>query len=81
MSYLENILSRVYKYHRAYKDMLYESFENGILPAYTAGYIDLHQQFSTVGINGMNEAAEFMGITHVLTILIIKNSATLLQVS
>jgi ribonucleoside-triphosphate reductase len=43
--------------------MLYESFKNGILPAYSAGYIDLHQQFSTVGINGMNEAAEFMGIT------------------
>lgn len=62
INYLEDILNRVYKYHRAYKDMLYEAYNNGIFPAYSAGYIDLHQQFSTIGINGINEAAEFLGI-------------------
>lgn len=60
--YLINILERVYKYHIAYKDMLYELYEHNMLPAYTAGYINLNQQFSTIGINGINEAAEFLGI-------------------
>lgn len=61
--YLIDILERVYKYHTAYKDMLYELYEHNMLPAYTAGYISLNQQFSTIGINGINEAAEFLGIT------------------
>lgn len=61
-SYLINILDRIYKYHIAYKDMLYELYEHNMLPAYTAGYINLNQQFSTIGINGINEAAEFLGI-------------------
>lgn len=61
--YLIDILERVYKYHIAYKDMLYELYEHNMLPAYTAGYISLNQQFSTIGINGINEAAEFLGIT------------------
>lgn len=60
--YLVNILERVYKYHIAYKDMLYELYEHNMLPAYTAGYINLNQQFSTIGINGINEAAEYLGI-------------------
>lgn len=61
-AYLRDILDRVYKYHIAYKDMLYELYEHNMLPAYTAGYISLNQQFSTIGINGINEAAEFLGI-------------------
>lgn len=60
--YLISILERVYKYHMAYKDMLYELYEHNMLPAYTAGYINLKQQFSTIGINGINEAAEYLGI-------------------
>ena len=61
--YLSNILERVYKYHIAYKDMLYELYEHNMLPAYKAGYINLKQQFSTIGINGINEAAEYLGLT------------------
>lgn len=60
--YLCFILERVYKYHIAYKEMLYELYHNKMLPAYSAGYIDLKQQFSTIGINGINEAAEFIGL-------------------
>ena len=33
-----------------------------MLPVYTAGYISLDKQFSTIGINGVNEAAEFLGL-------------------
>lgn len=60
--YLINILERVYKYHIAYKTLLYEVEEAGMLNASTAGYIKMNKLFSTIGINGLNEAAEFLGI-------------------
>lgn len=60
--YLINILERVYKYHIAYKTLLYEVEDAGMLNASTAGYISMHKLFSTIGINGLNEAAEFLGI-------------------
>lgn len=61
--YLIDILERVYKYHTAYKSLLEELYEHNMLPVYSAGYISLNQQFSTIGINGINEAAEFLGLT------------------
>lgn len=60
--YIINILERVYKYHIAYKTLLYEVEDAGMLNASTAGYINMHKLFSTIGINGLNEAAEFLGI-------------------
>lgn len=60
--YLVDILERVYKYHIAYKTLLYEVEEAGMLNASTAGYIKMNKLFSTIGINGLNEAAEFLGI-------------------
>ena len=60
--YLIDILERVYKYHIAYKTLLYEVEDAGMLNASTAGYISMHKLFSTIGINGLNEAAEFLGI-------------------
>jgi len=60
--YLIGILERVYKYHIAYKTLLYEVEDAGMLNASTAGYINMHKLFSTIGINGLNEAAEFLGI-------------------
>ena len=61
--YLTNILERVYKYHIAYKTMVYELEKKGMLTASTAGYIDMQSLFSTIGLNGLNDAAEFLGIT------------------
>ena len=60
--YLITILDRVYKYHIAFKTMLYEVEEKGMLTSSTAGYISMSKLFSTVGVNGINEAAEFLGI-------------------
>lgn len=61
-SYLIEILERVYKYHTAYKTILYEWEERGMFNASTAGYIGMKDLFSTIGINGINEAARFLGI-------------------
>lgn len=61
-SYLENILERVYKYHIAYKTMLYELEDKGMFAASNGGYISISKLYSTIGINGLNEAARFMGL-------------------
>lgn len=60
--YLKEILERVYIYHEAYNDILWDEYESGLLPTYNAGFIDLNKQYLTIGINGLNEAAEFLGI-------------------
>jgi ribonucleoside-triphosphate reductase len=62
-TYLIGILERVYKYHIAYKTMLYEWEAAGMFASSNGGYIQIKDLFSTVGINGLNEAAEFLGLT------------------
>lgn len=61
-TYLVSILERVYKYHIAYKTMLYEWEARGMYASSNGGYIQIKDLFSTVGINGLNEAAEFLGL-------------------
>ena len=60
--YISNILERVYKYHIAYKTMLYEQEEKGMFAACNGGYIHMNKLYSTIGINGLNEAAKFLGL-------------------
>ena len=60
--YINSILDRVYKYHIAYKTMLYEQEEKGMFAACNGGYIHMNKLYSTIGINGLNEAAKFLGL-------------------
>lgn len=60
--YLCDILERVYKYHHAYNEILWDMYDANLLPAYKAGFIALNKQYLTIGINGLNQAAEFLGI-------------------
>lgn len=60
--YLVSILKRVYKYHIAFKTMLYEQEEKGMFAACNGGYIRVSKLYSTIGINGLNEAAKFLGL-------------------
>ena len=60
--YLIDILERVYKYHIAYKTMLYELEDKGMFAASNGGYIRISKLYSTIGINGLNEAARFLGL-------------------
>ena len=60
--YLIDILERVYKYHTAYNEGLWDMYNAGLLPVYKAGFIDLNKQYLTIGLNGLNQAAEFLGI-------------------
>ena len=61
--YLVDILQRVYKYHVAFKTMLYELEDKGMFAASNGGYIHISKLYSTIGINGLNEAARFLGMT------------------
>ena len=60
--YICNILDRVYKYHIAYKTILYDLEDKKMYASSNAGYIYLKKLYSTVGINGLNEAARFFGL-------------------
>lgn len=60
--FLVDILERVYKYHIAYKTMLYEWEEKGMFASSNGGYINIKDLYSTIGLNGLNEAAEFLGL-------------------
>lgn len=61
--YLIPILERVYKYHIAFKTMLYDLEDKGMFAASNGGYIHISKLYSTIGINGLNEAARFLGMT------------------
>lgn len=60
--YLISILERVYKYHIAFKTMLYDMEDKGMFAASNGGYIYINKLYSTIGLNGLNEAARFLGL-------------------
>lgn len=59
---LEAEVSKVHRYQVAYRALMEEYQQAGLLSVYDAGLITLDKQFLTIGINGMVEAAEFRGI-------------------
>ena len=60
--YLTSILERVYKYHIAYKTMLYDMEDAGMFSDCNAGYIYIKKLYSTIGLIGYCEAAKFLGL-------------------
>jgi ribonucleoside-triphosphate reductase len=54
-------VQKLHRYLVAYNEILYEMKGKGVLPAYDAGYVTLEKQYLTVGVNGVVEAAEFLG--------------------
>ena len=61
--YLIDILERVYKYHIAYKTMLYEMEDAKMFSDCNAGYIYMRKLYSTIGLIGYCEAAQFLGLS------------------
>jgi len=60
---LKTMAEKVQKYQMAYRAIMEDYQDHGLLPVYTAGFINLNKQFLTIGINGMVEAAESVGVT------------------
>lgn len=63
MDYLHDILNRVYDYQKAYKTGLYNMDKQGMFPQTRAGYINFDKLYCTIGVNGLNEAARFLGLS------------------
>lgn len=57
---LSEVVSRVHKYLLAHRAVIEDYRDSGLLPAYTAGFINMDKQFLTVGINGALEASEYL---------------------
>ena len=62
LTFLEEIVDLVHKVQVAYNENLKNLQAKGMLPLFDAGYINLSRQYLTIGVNGLVEAAEFMGI-------------------
>ncbi len=62
LTYLEEVIDLTHKVQLAYNENLKELQKKGLLPLFDAGYINLSRQYLTIGVNGLVEAAEFMGV-------------------
>ena len=63
VEYLDSIIDRMHKAQMAYNANLDWMRERGLLPLFDAGYINIKRQYLTIGVNGIVEAAESLGIT------------------
>ena len=59
---LKSEVQKIQKYQVAYRRLIDQYHKAKLLPVYDAGLISLDKQFLTIGINGMVEAAEFIGL-------------------
>ena len=62
LEYLGGVIDLCHKVQTAYNENLKELQDHGMLPLFDAGYINIARQYLTIGINGLVEAAEFMGL-------------------
>lgn len=62
IEYLRENVQKVHKYQTAYNELLKDYLNDGLLTVYSAGFIHMKKQYLTVGVNGVIEAAEFLGI-------------------
>lgn len=53
---------KIHKYQMAVKAYFDELVENKMLPIYDAGFVQMKKQFLTVGVNGILEGGEFLGL-------------------
>lgn len=58
---LEDIVARIHKYQVAFNNHFAKWVDQGLLPVFTSGMISLEDQFSTIGVNGVLEGAEYLG--------------------
>lgn len=59
---LEEVVDLVHKVQLAYNENLKYMLQKGMLPLFDAGYINMGRQYLTIGVNGLVEAAEYLGI-------------------
>jgi len=61
-TYLSDVVDLTHKVQLGYNENLKQLQAKGMLPLFDAGYINIGRQYLTIGVNGLVEAAEFLGI-------------------
>ncbi len=61
-NFLSEVIELTHKVQLGYNENLKELQNKGMLPLFDAGYIDIKRQYLTIGVNGLVEAAEFLGL-------------------
>ena len=61
-NYIEEVVDLMHKVQLAYNENLKELQSKGMLPLFDSGYINIGRQYLTIGVNGLVESAEFLGI-------------------
>lgn len=59
---IRSMTERVHKYQTAFNEIIKDFLKADMLDVYRAGFIDMRKQYLTVGVNGLTEAAEFLGL-------------------
>ena len=59
---VRNITERVHKYQTAFNSLIKDFYEANMLPVFKAGFIHMNKQYLTIGVNGLTDAAEFLGM-------------------
>lgn len=59
---VREMTDRIHKYQTAFNETIKDFLKAGMLDVYNAGFIDMKKQYLTVGVNGITDAAEFLGI-------------------
>ena len=59
---VSEMTTRIHKYQTAFNETIKDFLKAGMLDVYNAGFIDMRRQYLTVGVNGITDAAEFLGI-------------------
>ena len=59
---ITEMTSRVHKYQTAFNEIIRDFLKADMLDVYKAGFIDMRKQYLTIGVNGLTDAAEFLGL-------------------
>ncbi len=59
---LADFIQRVHKYQTAFNEIIKDFLKADMLDVYNAGFIDIKRQYLTIGVNGLTDAAEFLGL-------------------
>lgn len=60
---ISEMTERVHKYQRAFNEIIKDFYNANMLDVYSAGFIDMKKQYLTIGVNGMTDAAEYLGLS------------------
>ena len=62
LDFMSEIIDLMHKVQLAYNENLKALAQRGMLPLFDSGYINIRRQYLTIGVNGLVEAAEYLGI-------------------